>query len=87
MNESFKDEIIVASFERTNRRLWILCIFLVILLAVSNGAWIYYESQFESVTETKTIDQDVDGEAVVTGIGDIYGTGKTKNQSNSKDTP
>lgn len=87
MNESFKDEIVVASFERTNRRLWVLCIFLVILLAASNGAWIYYESQFESVTETKTIDQDVDGNAVVTGIGDIYGTGKTKNQSNSKDTP
>ena len=31
--------------ERMNRRLWILCIVLVLLLAGTNGAWVYYESE------------------------------------------
>ena len=42
----FAHEGIVAKMERANRRLWILCIVLILLLAGTNGAWIYYESQF-----------------------------------------
>lgn len=30
----------------TNKRLWILCILLIVLLVGSNGLWIWYESQF-----------------------------------------
>lgn len=56
--DNFKVECLVASFERTIRRLWILCIILIILLAGTNAAWIYYESQFEVVEETTTT-QDV----------------------------
>lgn len=61
--------------ERTNHRMWILCIFLLICLVGTNAGWIYYEHQWEYVDET-TITQDVDsgsGRAIVTGIGDIYG--------------
>lgn len=62
----FAHEGIVARMERANRRLWVLCIVLIILLAGTNGAWIYYESQFTD--ETLTVTQDVDsgnGDAIV----------------------
>lgn len=46
-------ESIVACLERSIRRLWILCILLVILLVATNGAWIWYNSQFEYFTVTQ----------------------------------
>lgn len=61
--------------ERINRRLWILAIMLVVLLTASNGAWLYYESQFTN--SSTDISQDIDtgdGETTVIGIGDYNGT-------------
>lgn len=52
----YAHEGIVARMERSNRRLWILCIILVILLAVTNAAWIYYENSFEDVVVTQEND-------------------------------
>lgn len=46
-------EGVVARMERTNRRLWILCIILIIILAVTNGAWIVYENSFEDIVVTQ----------------------------------
>ena len=43
----------MARQERSNKRLWILCIILVILLIGSNVAWLYYENQFEDVVVTQ----------------------------------
>ena len=48
-------ESIMARMERTIRRLWILCIILILLLAGTNGAWIYYENSFE---DEVTVTQD-----------------------------
>lgn len=48
-------EGMMARMERTIRRLWILCIILIILLAGTNAAWFYYESQF---VDEVTITQD-----------------------------
>lgn len=62
----YAHEGIIARMERANRRLWILCIILVLLLAGTNGAWVYHESQFTD--ETLTVTQDVDsgdGDAIV----------------------
>lgn len=42
----------MARQERTIKRLWVLCIILILLLAGSNAFWFYYESQFEEVVET-----------------------------------
>ena len=57
----------MARAERTIKRLWILCIILIILLVGTNIAWIYYESQFE--TEKTVVTQDLDtgngGDAVI----------------------
>jgi hypothetical protein len=63
-------EGILARFERTVKRLWIVVILLILLLAASNGAWIWYESQFvdESVWQE---DETGDGDAYVAGIGDV----------------
>ncbi len=73
-------EATMSRFERTIRRLWILCIILVFLLVATNLAWLYYEEQFETVT---TVEQEVDsgdgsGDTIVNGIGDIYGKDKTE---------
>lgn len=52
----FAHEGIMARMERTIKRLWVLCIILIILLAGSNGAWVWYESHFTD--ETLTVTQD-----------------------------
>lgn len=50
----FVHEGMMARMERTIRRLWILCIILILLLAGSNAAWIWYENQFiDEVTVTQ----------------------------------
>lgn len=40
-------------FERINKRLWILCIILIVLLVSSNVIWIIYENSFEEVVVTQ----------------------------------
>lgn len=52
----FAHEGIMARMERTIKRLWVMCIILIALLAITNGAWIWYESQFSD--ETLTVTQD-----------------------------
>lgn len=37
--------------DRSNKRLWILTIILIIALLASNIGWIIYESQFETVVD------------------------------------
>ena len=39
----------VARLERVIKRMWVLVLSLIILLFVSNAAWILYESQFEEI--------------------------------------
>ena len=72
----------MSRFERTIKRLWVLCIILIVLLAGTNGAWIFYESQFEDVVTTNEITQDVDtndgGNAVINdGVHISNGTSET----------
>lgn len=70
----------MARMERANRRLWILCIILIVLLTVTNGCWIWYEAQFTEVVTTKEITQDVDsdgGDAVINDGVHINGESKT----------
>ena len=70
----------MARLERTIKRLWILLLVMLVLLVGTNGAWIYYESQF--VEETTTVEQDIetgDGDAFVAGVGDVnYGQDKAE---------
>lgn len=48
----------MARLERTNRRLWILCIIMFLALVITNAGWIYYESQFTEEVMTTEITQD-----------------------------
>lgn len=55
----FAHEGMMVRMERTIRRLWVLCIFLIVLLTLTNGAWIWYESQF--VDEVTVTQDNTDG--------------------------
>ena len=46
-------ESALARSERHIKRLWILAIILIVLLAGSNVAWLVYESQFEDIEVTQ----------------------------------
>jgi hypothetical protein len=78
-------ESALARLERTNRRLFILCVILILLLLATNMGWLYYESQF-STTESTEVSQDIDtgnGDAFVAGIGDVvYGESETESNQN-----
>ena len=39
--------------ERTIKRVWILCIILIIALIGTNAGWLYWESQWEDVVITQ----------------------------------
>lgn len=71
-NEKYVYEILTACLERTIRRLWVLCVILILLLVASNGAWLLYESTMQTVeTTTQTVTQDAEGDN--TFIGGDYG--------------
>ena len=68
----------LARMERQSKRLFILCIILIVSLIGTNAAWIVYENQY--ATEQTTVTQDVDtgeGDATVIGMGDYYGESET----------
>lgn len=53
-------EGIMARMERTIKRLWVLAIILLVLLFGTNLGWLYYESQFEEVVVTQSVEQESD---------------------------
>ena len=75
----FVHEGIMARMERTAKRLWILCIILVILLTGTNAAWLWSWMQYEYVD----IDKDIDVSAE-DGIANYIGNDGDIN--NGKDT-
>lgn len=63
--------------ERTQRRLWIIIIILIVVLLGTNTAWIVYESQFEDIAIEQTGDTDGGGNNYFNGTGELnlYGEG------------
>lgn len=57
---TYTHESAMARMERTNTRCFLVIVLLIILLFVTNGAWIYYESQYAVVTESTTVTQSND---------------------------
>ena len=53
-------ELSMARMERQIKRLWIVALTLIFLLVGTNCAWLYYESQWETV-ESLEITQENDG--------------------------
>ena len=69
-------------FERVIKRLWVLALVLIVLLAASNAAWIWYCNQWETV-ESLEITQENDGgyNNYIGNDGDIV-NGETDNPQN-----
>ena len=62
---------IVAWLQRSNKRLFIIVLVLIALLAASWVGFFVYESQFEDISVSQDIDTG-EGDAVVAGAGDVY---------------
>lgn len=75
----------MARMERTIKRLWILCILLIVLLVGTNFAWVYYESQFvNEVTTTQEVTQDSDnGYNNFIGADGVITNGKTEGKDDN----
>ena len=72
--ERYSIDLLKSMAERTIKRLWVLVILLIVLLVATNGAWLWYESQWETVQETtQTVTQEGSGANQFVG-GDYYGT-------------
>ena len=59
--------------ERSNRRLFILCMILIVALIASNAGWVIYESQFQDVEVTQEVEQEAEGDGSNQFVGgDFY---------------
>ena len=63
----------MSRLERQLKRLWIVVLVLIFMLVGSNCAWLWYESQFETVETVQEVVQEADnGENHFIG-GDVIG--------------
>ena len=69
-------EGMMARAERTAKRLWITILLLIVLLVGTNGAWIWYQSQFEETTTTIEAEADDGGNDVANNNGMVNYNGK-----------
>ena len=70
----FVHESMITRMELVNKRLWILCIILIVLLMGTNAGWMYYESQWEDVIVVQEAEADGDSDINLQSIGgDYYG--------------
>lgn len=75
-------EASIARMERQSKRLWIAVLLLIVLMVGTNAAWMYYESQWETVEKCE-ITQENDGgyNNYIGNDGDIV-NGETDNPEN-----
>ena len=69
----------------TIKRLWIICILLIVLLVGTNALWIWYESQWQDEVITQEIQQDSGEGGMNTYSGKIIGgdyNGEADDQDN-----
>lgn len=67
-------EASMARMERQAKRLWITILVLIFVLIGTNGAWLWYNSQFEAVetvTEEYQADASDGGNAIINGDGSV----------------
>ena len=80
----FVYESALARAERTAKRLFVLCLVLIVVAVVTNVLWIRYENQFEDVVTTE-VTQDAEwesGDVILNGTGEInYGESTPDSQS------
>ena len=78
----------VARLERVIKRLFIICVLLIIVAVGTNAYWIWYEAQFEDIVTTVT--QDVDsgegGDAIINDGVHVNGENKAIGDSQTEKT-
>lgn len=74
-------ESAMARQERTIKRLWILLILVISLLAATSGLWIWYENQFIDESWTYEAMTDNGGTAVANGEGEVYIYGESESDT------
>ena len=74
-------ESVVATLERTIKRLWILALALIFLLVGTNALWIWYESRFEDVVITQDVAQDAENGTNNFIGGDLIGETDDQNDN------
>lgn len=75
-------ESATARQERTIKRLWIICIILIISLLGTNAGWIWYENQWEDVV---TVEQGAEwdkGNVILNGTGEVNVNGQGISEGN-----
>ena len=75
-------ESAMARTERSAKRLWIVVIVLIVMLVGTNGAWIWYEAQFDVVETTEVVQENSDGYNNYIGNDGDIGNGETDNKNN-----
>lgn len=80
----------VARLERIIKRMFIICILLIVFLVGTNAYWIWYESQWEDEVITQEIQQDSGDGGTNTYSGKIiggnyYGEADSENDSTQTD--
>ena len=63
-------EASMARMERQIKRLWITILVLIFLLVGTNGAWLYYESQLETIYQEVTQEADTGTNNEVSAIAE-----------------
>lgn len=76
-----------AKDERNDRWRNIIIILLIVLLALTNGAWLWAWNSYEYVTDDFSIEADQDGEGInIVGGGNIaYGTESNNPKENNNE--
>lgn len=74
-------ESAMARAERAAKRLWVVIILLIMMLVGTNAAWIWYESQFETIT-TEVTQENADGYNNYIGNDGDINNGEADNQDN-----
>jgi hypothetical protein len=77
----------MARMERTVKRLWIVLILCILFLVGSNAAWIWYESQFETVETWQDVWQEADGNGNNQFIGGDYNGWPTSEDADENQNP
>lgn len=65
---------------QTNKRLFVLCVVLIIITFASNAGWMFYASQFETVQIEA--EQQADGDSTNYLIGGDYNASKAESEGN-----
>lgn len=68
--------------ERREKRLLAIILVLIVLLVGSNVAWLWYESQFETVSTTQEVIQENEGGYNSFIGGDMYGYAESEDNNN-----